>query len=143
MQVFFALTITSIGIFLSNNIGLDTGKAKNASGSIFAIVDRQSKIDPCNESGMTLENLKGEIELHHVSFKYPCRPDIQIFRDLSLTIHPGKVKFHHKFPATSTRYNHKICSCLPLYKNYISMQSIFLFFRQLLWLEKVGVGNPL
>nr|POF23278.1 abc transporter b family member 11 [Quercus suber] len=64
-QVFFALTITSIGIFLSNNIGLDTGKAKNASGSIFAIVDRQSKIDSCNESGMTLENLKGEIELHH------------------------------------------------------------------------------
>ncbi|XP_030947941.1 ABC transporter B family member 11-like [Quercus lobata] len=89
-QVFFALTITSIGIFLSNNIGPDTGKAKNASGSIFAIVDRQSKIDPSNEFGMTLENLKGEIELHHVSFKYPCRPDIQIFQDLSLTIHSGK-----------------------------------------------------
>ncbi|KAM4086872.1 hypothetical protein ACJW30_10G135200 [Castanea mollissima] len=89
-QVFFALTMAALGISYSSKLGPDTGKAKNASGSIFAIVDRQSKIDPSNESGMTLENLKGEIELRHVSFKYPCRPDIQIFRDLSLTIHSGK-----------------------------------------------------
>ncbi|KAM3688214.1 hypothetical protein ACB098_10G136700 [Castanea mollissima] len=78
-QVFFALTMAALGISHSSNLGPDTGKAKNASGSIFAIVDRQSKIDPSNESGMTLKNLKVEIELRHVSFKYPCRPDIQIF----------------------------------------------------------------
>ena len=87
--------MAAMGITQTSNLGPDTGKAKNASGSIFAIVDRQSKIDPSNESGMTLENVKGEIELCHVSFKYPCRPDIQIFRDLSLTIPSGKVKLHH------------------------------------------------
>ncbi|KAM4086874.1 hypothetical protein ACJW30_10G135100 [Castanea mollissima] len=71
--------MAALGISHSSNLGPDTGTAKNASGSIFAIVDRQSKIDPSNESGMTLKNLKVEIELRHVSFKYPCRPDIQIF----------------------------------------------------------------
>ncbi|KAM4074973.1 hypothetical protein ACB094_10G135000 [Castanea mollissima] len=64
-QVFFALTMAALGISHSSNLGPDTGTAKNASGSIFAIVDRQSKIDPSNESGMTLKNLKVEIELRH------------------------------------------------------------------------------
>ena len=134
--------MAAMGITQTSNLGPDTGKAKNASGSIFAIVDRQSKIDPSNESGMTLENVKGEIELCHVSFKYPCRPDIQIFRDLSLTIRSGKVKLHHLFLATSTRCNHKSCSCFIIIPNHIGMQYFTFFFRQLLWLEKVGVGNP-
>ena len=85
--------MAAMGISQTSSLGPDTGKAKNASGSIFAIVDRQSKIDPSNESGTTLDNLKGEIELRHVSFKYPSRPDTQIFRDLNLTIRSGKVKF--------------------------------------------------
>ncbi|KAF3949791.1 hypothetical protein CMV_024380 [Castanea mollissima] len=57
-QVFFALTMAALGISHSSNLGPDTGKAKNASGSIFAIVDRQSKIDPSNDltihSGKTI-----------------------------------------------------------------------------------------
>uniref|UniRef100_A0A2N9G753 Uncharacterized protein n=1 Tax=Fagus sylvatica TaxID=28930 RepID=A0A2N9G753_FAGSY len=89
-QVFFALTMAAMGVSQTSSLGPDTSKAKNASGSIFAIVDRQSKIDPSNESGTTLDNLKGEIELRHVSFKYPSRPDTQIFRDLNLTIRSGK-----------------------------------------------------
>ena len=56
------------------------------------MLDSKSKIDPSDESGTRLANVKGEIELHHVSFKYPSRPDIQIFRDLNLVIPAGKVK---------------------------------------------------
>ncbi|KAE8008384.1 hypothetical protein FH972_004903 [Carpinus fangiana] len=89
-QVFFALTMAAMGISQTSSMGPDTGKARNAAASVFAIVDRKSKIDPSDESGMTMDNLKGEIELHHVSFKYPSRPDVQIFRDLSLAIHSGK-----------------------------------------------------
>ncbi|XP_041018970.1 ABC transporter B family member 21-like [Juglans microcarpa x Juglans regia] len=89
-QVFFALTMAAMGISQTSSMGPDTGKANNAAASIFSIIDRKSKIDPCDESGMTLDNLKGEIELRHVSFKYPSRPDIQIFRDLSLVIRSGK-----------------------------------------------------
>ncbi|KAK8570318.1 hypothetical protein V6N13_003005 [Hibiscus sabdariffa] len=89
-QVFFALTMASIGISQSSSLAPDTSKAKSAAASIFAIIDRKSKIDPSDESGTTLENVKGDIELRHVSFKYPLRPDIQIFRDLNLSIHAGK-----------------------------------------------------
>ncbi|TQE11535.1 hypothetical protein C1H46_002910 [Malus baccata] len=89
-QVFFALTMAATGISQSSSMGPDSSKARSAAASIFAIIDRKSKIDPSDESGMKLDNVKGEIELHHVSFKYPSRPDTQIFRDLNLTIHCGK-----------------------------------------------------
>ncbi|KAK3194404.1 hypothetical protein Dsin_025714 [Dipteronia sinensis] len=81
---------TAYGISQSSSLAPDSNKAKLAAASIFAIIDRKSKIDPSDESGMTLDNVKGEIELHHVSFKYPLRPDIQVFQDLSLSIHAGK-----------------------------------------------------
>ncbi|KAI3460732.1 hypothetical protein Pfo_017395 [Paulownia fortunei] len=89
-RVFFALTMAAIAISQSSSFAPDSSKAKSAAASIFAILDRESKIDPSDESGMKLVSVKGEIELKHVSFKYPTRPDVQIFRDLSLTIHRGK-----------------------------------------------------
>ncbi|KAL3827731.1 hypothetical protein ACJIZ3_016533 [Penstemon smallii] len=89
-RVFFALTMAAMAISQSSSLAPDSTKAKSAAASVFAILDRKSKIDPSDESGMKLENVKGEIELKHISFKYPTRPDVQIFRDLSLTIHSGK-----------------------------------------------------
>ncbi|KAK7337590.1 hypothetical protein VNO77_18172 [Canavalia gladiata] len=89
-RVFFALTMAAVGISQSSSLAPDSSKAKTATASIFRIIDRKSKIDPSDESGSTLDNVKGEIELRHVNFKYPSRPDIQIFRDLNLTIRSGK-----------------------------------------------------
>ena len=94
LQVFFALTMAATAVTQSSSFSTDTQKAKIATASIFAIIDRKSEIDPSDESGTTLDNVKGEIELHHVSFKYPSRPDIQIFRDLKLAIPAGKVKYY-------------------------------------------------
>ncbi|KAL2532069.1 ABC transporter B family member 11 [Abeliophyllum distichum] len=95
-HVFFALTMAAIAISQSSSFAPDSNKAKSAAASIFAMLDRKSKIDPSDEAGLTLESVKGEIELKHVSFKYPTRPDIQIFRDLSLAIHSGKVNMTQK-----------------------------------------------
>ncbi|PNY10515.1 ABC transporter B family member 4-like protein [Trifolium pratense] len=89
-RVFFALTMAAIGISQSSSFAPDSSKAKSAAASIFGMLDKKSKIDPTDESGTTLDSVKGEIELRHVSFKYPSRPDIQIFRDLNLNIHSGK-----------------------------------------------------
>ncbi|XP_050363409.1 ABC transporter B family member 11-like [Argentina anserina] len=89
-QVFLALTMAAAGISKSSSFGSDTGRAKNAAASIFAMIDRPSKIDASKESGMKIDgDVKGEIELRHVSFKYPSRPDTPIFRDLNLTIRSG------------------------------------------------------
>ena len=70
----------------------DASKAKSCAASIFDILDRKSKIDSSDDSGVTLEDVKGEIRFHHVGFKYPTRPDFQVFRDLSLVINSGEVK---------------------------------------------------
>ena len=75
LQVFFALNLAAVGISQSGSLVPD------------------SEIDPSDDSGLTLEEVKGEIEFKHVSFKYPTRPDVQIFRDLCLTIHNGKVTY--------------------------------------------------
>ncbi|XP_074317642.1 ABC transporter B family member 11-like isoform X2 [Silene latifolia] len=82
--------MTAIGISQSSSLAPDSGKAKGVAASVFSILDRKSKIDPSYESGLTLDDVKGEIELRRVSFTYPTRPDMQIFRDLCLTIHAGK-----------------------------------------------------
>ncbi|KAK9987273.1 hypothetical protein SO802_032224 [Lithocarpus litseifolius] len=89
-KVYFALTTAASALSKSSSFFKDFRRAKTAAASIFAIIDRKSKIDPSDESGMTLDNIKGEIKLCHVSFKYPSRPDIQIFKDLNLTIRAGK-----------------------------------------------------
>ncbi|KAG7575200.1 ABC transporter type 1 transmembrane domain [Arabidopsis suecica] len=89
-KVFFALTMAAMAISQSSSLSPDSSKADVAAASIFAIMDRESKIDPSVESGRVLDNVKGDIELRHVSFKYPARPDVQIFQDLCLSIRAGK-----------------------------------------------------
>ncbi|KAI3444981.1 hypothetical protein Pfo_001646 [Paulownia fortunei] len=89
--IFFALTMVATAISASSSLAPDSSKAKSAAASVFAILERKSKIDPSDESGMTLENVNGEIELMHVNFSYPSRPGIQILGDLSLTINSGKI----------------------------------------------------
>ncbi|CAN8248117.1 unnamed protein product [Cochlearia groenlandica] len=89
-QVFLALMMTTIGISSASSFAPDSSKAKAAADSIFKIIDRNSKIDSRDESGMVLENVMGDIELCHISFAYQTRPDIQIFRDLCFSIRAGQ-----------------------------------------------------
>ncbi|XP_010559276.1 PREDICTED: ABC transporter B family member 9 [Tarenaya hassleriana] len=89
-RVFFALTTTAIGVSQTSAMAPDTTKAKDSAASIFDILDGKPKIDSSSNEGTTLPMVKGDIEFCNVSFRYPTRPDIQIFRDLSLTIPSGK-----------------------------------------------------
>ncbi|KAK3432843.1 hypothetical protein EUGRSUZ_D00348, partial [Eucalyptus grandis] len=88
--VFYALTISAYGVSQSSALAPDTNKAKDSAASIFSILDSKPQIDSSNDEGIVLENVTGKIELEHVSFTYPTRPDVQIFKDLSLTIPAGK-----------------------------------------------------
>ncbi|KAL9325737.1 hypothetical protein ACSQ67_006382 [Phaseolus vulgaris] len=89
-RVLFALSLAAMGISGSGSLVTDSAKSKSAAASVFGVLDRKSQIDPSDDSGFTLEEVNGEIEFNNVSFKYPTRPDVQIFRDLCLTIHSGK-----------------------------------------------------
>lgn len=89
--------MAAVALSQSGFVAPGASNAKSSAASIFAILDQKSKIDPSNDSGMVLQDVKGEVEFHHVSFKYPSRPDVQIFRDLCVAIHSGKVtsQFRH------------------------------------------------
>ncbi|KAK6162937.1 hypothetical protein DH2020_002778 [Rehmannia glutinosa] len=64
-RVFYAVIMVALAISASSSLAPDSSKAKNAVASVFAILERKSKIDPSDESGTTLENINGEIELRH------------------------------------------------------------------------------
>ncbi|CAN6331337.1 unnamed protein product [Urochloa humidicola] len=89
-MVFLALSMAAIGVSHTSTLTSDSSKAQSAVSSIFAIIDRKSRIDPSDVDGVTLEPLSGDIEFRHVRFRYPTRPDVQIFQDLCLTIQSGK-----------------------------------------------------
>ncbi|KAL0418478.1 UNVERIFIED_CONTAM: ABC transporter B family member 11 [Sesamum radiatum] len=89
-RVFLGLSMTAIGISQSGALAPDSGKAKVGAASIFTLLDQKPAIDSADDSGTTLENVKGDIEFQHISFRYPSRPDVQIFKDLCLAIHSGK-----------------------------------------------------
>ncbi|KAI0501168.1 hypothetical protein KFK09_016111 [Dendrobium nobile] len=89
-QAFLAIAVATLEIAQSSSNRPDSNKAKLVMGSIFAILDRQSRIDPSDESGMILNMIEGNIEFRHVSFKYPSRPNVQIFRDICFAIRSGK-----------------------------------------------------
>ncbi|KAF5475222.1 hypothetical protein F2P56_007052 [Juglans regia] len=89
-KVFFALTISAVGVSQTSALAPDTNKAKDSAASIFEMLDSKPKIDSSNNAGTTLPSVTGNIELQHISFRYPTRPDMQIFKDLCLNIPSGK-----------------------------------------------------
>uniref|UniRef100_M1A0E1 CjMDR1 n=2 Tax=Solanum tuberosum TaxID=4113 RepID=M1A0E1_SOLTU len=89
-RVFYGLSLTATAISQSGGLAPDSSKAKTGASSIFALLDRQSKIDSNNNSGMILDNAKGNIEFQHVSFNYPSRPEAQVLKDLCLAIRSGE-----------------------------------------------------
>lgn len=132
LKVVFALAMAAIGISQSSSLAPDSSKAKSATASVFAILDRKSKIDPGDDSGLTPEILKGNIEIRHVSFRYPTRPDIQIFQDMCLSIHSGKVNHYY------LEQNYNAWNLNYQFNNFLS-----LLVRRLLLLERAAVGSLL
>lgn len=61
-----------------------------AASTMFLVINRQPLINPCNDSGIVKEGLEGEIHFQDVHFRYPSRPDVQIFAGLSLHVPRGK-----------------------------------------------------
>ena len=75
-----------------SNVG-DIKKASVAFKSLYSILDTKSLIPSFkrdNEGKVSADNLKGRIELKHVYFAYPTRPEQIILKDVSLTIEPGQ-----------------------------------------------------
>lgn len=61
-----------------------------AASRIFKMVDKHPTIDPDDERGMILEEVRGEIEFKNIDFAYPSRPDFPVLEGFSLRVMPGE-----------------------------------------------------
>ncbi|XP_064998344.1 putative multidrug resistance protein [Musa acuminata AAA Group] len=68
----------------------DLAKGADVVGSVFAVMDRFTHIEPEDDKGHRPENLVGDVDICRVDFAYPARPDVLIFSGFSLTIEAGK-----------------------------------------------------
>ena len=87
--------VTTCAQGISNGMG-NIGNLKKATvayKSIYSTLDTPSTIPPYqrdNEGKISAMNIKGKIELRHVYFAYPTRPENVILKDVSLVINPGE-----------------------------------------------------
>ncbi|KAL0447196.1 UNVERIFIED_CONTAM: ABC transporter B family member 15 [Sesamum latifolium] len=87
---FFILMSTGKTIADAGTMTSDLSKGSSAVRSVFAILDRKTKIEPDNlEGNKVRETLQGKIEFNDVYFSYPSRPGQMIFQGLSLKIEAG------------------------------------------------------
>ncbi|KAK6132920.1 hypothetical protein DH2020_033304 [Rehmannia glutinosa] len=90
-QAFLALLFTAYTIAEAGSMTNDISRGSNAVGSVFAILDRKSEIDPENtyQTDEIKKGIRGRVELKRVVFFYPSRPDQMILKGLSLKISAG------------------------------------------------------
>ncbi|KAL0327314.1 UNVERIFIED_CONTAM: putative multidrug resistance protein [Sesamum angustifolium] len=87
---FFILMSTGKTIADAGTMTSDLSKGSSAVRSVFAILDRKTKIEPDNlEGNKVRETVQGKIEFDDVYFSYPSRPGQMIFHGLSLKIEAG------------------------------------------------------
>ncbi|KAJ6850762.1 putative multidrug resistance protein [Iris pallida] len=89
-QTFMVLVSTGRVIADAGSMTTDLAKGADAVGSVFAVLDRVTRIEPADPDGHRPEKLDGSVEIRGVDFAYPARPDVVIFRGFSLTIDAGK-----------------------------------------------------
>ncbi|KAG8384756.1 hypothetical protein BUALT_Bualt04G0151700 [Buddleja alternifolia] len=89
-ETFMILVSTGRVIADAGSMTNDLAKGANAVGSVFAVLDRYSLIEPEDPDGFKPDKLTGRVELHDVDFAYPARPNIMIFKGFSIDIEAGK-----------------------------------------------------
>ncbi|XP_015946102.1 ABC transporter B family member 19 [Arachis duranensis] len=90
IKVFVVLVITANSVAETVSLAPEIIRGGEAVGSVFSILDRHTRIDPDDPDADPVESIRGEIELRHVDFAYPSRPDVMVFKDLNLRIRAGQ-----------------------------------------------------
>lgn len=66
-------------------------RAASAAAELFALIDRESEINPLDESGDKPQDTYGVINIDNITFNYPSRPNVCVLEDFSLHVPAGKV----------------------------------------------------
>jgi ATP-binding cassette subfamily B (MDR/TAP) protein 1 len=89
-ETFMILVSTGRVIADAGSMTNDLAKGSDAIGSVFAVLDRHTLIEPEDPEGYKPDKIVGKVELRDVDFAYPGRPDMMIFNNFSIRIQSGK-----------------------------------------------------
>ncbi|KAK4346348.1 hypothetical protein RND71_032687 [Anisodus tanguticus] len=89
-QTFMILVSTGRVIADAGTMTNDLAKGADAVGSVFAVLDRYSLIEPEDSDGYKPKKITGNVELCDVNFAFPARPNVIIFKGFSIKIEAGK-----------------------------------------------------
>ncbi|KAF9585320.1 Multidrug resistance protein 1 [Lunasporangiospora selenospora] len=64
-------------------------KGKQSAINVFELLDKKTTID-ADKDGIELDRLEGNVSLQKVEFAYPTRPDVKLFKGVSLEIRPSQ-----------------------------------------------------
>jgi ATP-binding cassette subfamily B (MDR/TAP) protein 1 len=76
--VFFSVLVGAFALGQASPSLEAIGKGLGLAHKIFETIDRQSEIDPSSDSGIVVDEIKGDIELKKVFFHYPSRPEAKV-----------------------------------------------------------------
>ncbi|KAJ0966591.1 hypothetical protein J5N97_023508 [Dioscorea zingiberensis] len=91
IRVFMVLMVSANGAAETLTLAPDFIKGGRAMRSVFDVIDRKTEIEPDDPDASPVpDRLRGDVELKHVDFSYPSRPDAPVLRDLTLRARAGK-----------------------------------------------------
>lgn len=89
-ETFMILVSTGRVIADAGSMTSDLAKGSDAVGSVFAVLDRYTRIEPEDPEGCRPEKITGYVDFCDVDFAYPARPDVIIFKGFSINIAAGR-----------------------------------------------------
>ncbi|VAH38073.1 unnamed protein product [Triticum turgidum subsp. durum] len=90
IKVFVVLVVTANSVAETVSLAPEIVRGGESIRSIFGILNRATRIEPDDPEAERVTTVRGDIELRHVDFSYPSRPDIEIFKDFNLKIQAGR-----------------------------------------------------
>lgn len=90
LTVFFAIFMAGNGLGQAAAMAPDISKGGKAASNVYKIIDRESSINPSDESGeRNFEENNLHLHFNEVKFNYPSRPDAKVLTGLNLDIPTG------------------------------------------------------
>lgn len=84
--------MAAMGVGQSMVFATDVKKAKQAGARVYEVLDREPLIDARSTKGKELksEDIRGEIVVSNVNFRYPQRRDVPVFQNISFKVGSGE-----------------------------------------------------
>jgi ATP-binding cassette, subfamily B (MDR/TAP), member 1 len=89
IRVFMVLMVSANGAAETLTLAPDFVRGGRAMRSVFETIDRKTEVEP-DAAAPVPERPRGDVELRHVDFSYPSRPEVQVLQDFTLKARAGR-----------------------------------------------------